>query len=87
MRQYLQKLSARKPVVFTGDLNCGHLDLDIHNPTAKHISKQAGLTPVEREAFAVMLAETRFKDAFRHFYPGNLPRYNVIFRGSYSLLD
>lgn len=72
MRQYLKKLSARKPVVYTGDLNCGHLDIDIHNPTAKHIPKQSGLTVVERAAFDQMLQETQFRDAFRHFHPGTL---------------
>jgi len=70
MRQYLKKLNARKPVVYTGDLNCGHLDLDIHNPTAKHISKQAGLTVLERAAFSQMLQETQYRDAFRYFHPG-----------------
>lgn len=69
MRQYLKTLAARKPVVFTGDLNCGFEDLDIHNPTAKHIVKQSGLTPLERAAFAEMLNETRYRDAFRHFHP------------------
>lgn len=70
MREYLKKLNARKPVVYTGDLNCGHLDLDIHNPEAKHITKQAGLTPAERAAFTEMLTDTKFKDAFRYFHPG-----------------
>lgn len=69
MRAYLRKLSARKPVIYTGDLNCGHLDLDMHNPGAKHIVKQAGLTPVERAAFSQMLQECGFRDAFRHLYP------------------
>jgi len=68
LRQYLQKLNARKPVIFTGDLNVGHLDLDIHNPTAKHIVKQAGLTPQERQSFTELLS-TKFRDAFRFYYP------------------
>ena len=70
MRAYLKKLSLRKPVVFTGDLNCGHLDVDIYNPEAKHIVKQAGLTPQERQAFTKMVASD-FQDAFRFFYPGS----------------
>ena len=41
--QYLNSLKAVKPVVYFGDLNVGHLDLDIHNPTAKHITTQAGM--------------------------------------------
>ena len=71
MREYLNKLSARKPVVFTGDLNCGHLDLDVHNPGAKHLAQQAGLTPRERSAFSTLLQDTNFVDVFRYYYPGN----------------
>ena len=70
MYRYLKELEGRgKPVVLTGDLNVAHLDLDIHNPTAKHIAKQAGLTPQERTSFGTLLA-TGFQDALRFFYPG-----------------
>ena len=58
-------------MILAGDLNCGHLDLDIHNPDAKHIAKQAGLTPQERQSFTKMLDEGYF-DALRHQYPGNV---------------
>jgi exodeoxyribonuclease-3 len=67
----LHALQLRKPVIFTGDLNCGFLDLDIHNAHAKHIVKQAGLTAEERSSFNVLLTEGGgFVDAFRYFYPG-----------------
>jgi exodeoxyribonuclease III len=65
---YLKELRKVKPVIYAGDLNVGHLDLDIYNPTAKHISKQAGLTPQERASFGDMLAQGFF-DALRHLYP------------------
>ncbi|CAE7498519.1 ARP, partial [Symbiodinium microadriaticum] len=66
---YLKDLEAKgKPVVLTGDLNVAHLDRDIHNPGAKHIAKQAGLTPQERASFGSLLA-TGFQDALRFFYP------------------
>ena len=52
-----------------GDLNVAHLDLDIHNPSAKHLVKQAGVTPQERASFSTLLA-SGFQDAFRYFYPG-----------------
>jgi exodeoxyribonuclease III len=68
-RAYLQALSERKPVVYTGDLNVGHLDLDIHNPLSKKIDTVPGLTPRERGAFSQMLAQTGFRDAFRELYP------------------
>lgn len=69
MRAYLKKLNELKPVVYCGDLNVAHLDLDIYNFDAKHIVKQSGCTPRERAAFGKML-ETGFVDAFRHFHPG-----------------
>ena len=74
MRRYLNRLSARKPVVFTGDLNCGHLDIDMYNPHGKHTPQQAGLTPRERASFSMLLS-TNFRDAFRFFYPGDLLKY------------
>ena len=68
--EYLKSLEATgKSIILTGDLNVAHLDLDIHNPTAKHISKQSGLTPQERQSFSSRLA-TGFQDALRYFYPG-----------------
>eukprot|EP01039_Chlorochromonas_danica_P003244 gene3243-3554_t len=66
---YLTELSLKKPVILTGDLNVGHLDVDIHNPTAKHIAKQAGLTPEERQSFTSFLTAGVFHDAFRFLYP------------------
>lgn len=69
MRRYLEFLRQRKPVIFLGDLNVGHLDLDIHNPDAKHIDKQAGLTPAERDSFTMLLSDGAFVDGFRYFYP------------------
>ncbi len=63
-------LKKKKPVILTGDLNVGHLDLDIHNPDAKHIAKQAALTPQERGSFSNLLTTTGFIDAFRFFDPG-----------------
>ena len=60
---------AGKAVVLAGDMNVGHLDADIYNHAAKHISKQAGLTPQERASFSQMLG-SGLRDAFRHFYPG-----------------
>ncbi len=41
--EYLQQLSAKKPVVLTGDLNCAHQEIDIH---AKKNLRSAGFTQV-----------------------------------------
>ena len=65
-------------MVFTGDLNVAHLDLDIYNPDAKHISKIPGLTPQERQSFGVLLS-CGFVDSFRYLYPGTQRTLNVIF--------
>jgi exonuclease III len=73
LASYLKSLeSSGKPVILTGDLNVAHLDLDIYNSTSKHITKQAGLTPQERQSFGSTLA-TEFQDALRFFYPGECP--------------
>ena len=52
--EYLQKLAAQKPVVLTGDLNCCHQEIDIHNP--KKNLKSAGFTLV---CFAELFIGTR----------------------------
>lgn len=68
---YMNELRKTKPVIFAGDLNCGHLDLDIYNFDAKHIVKQAGLTPQERSSFSRML-DAGYFDAFRYLHPGTI---------------
>lgn len=72
MRAYLRTISARKPVVLTGDLNCSHLDIDLNDPFRIDVDQLRGHTPQERAAFTQLLQETGFRDAFRHFYPGTL---------------
>jgi hypothetical protein len=57
-----------KGVVYCGDMNVGHLDVDIYNHTAKHIVKQAGLTPRERASFTKLL-EGGWRDSFRYLHP------------------
>eukprot|EP00596_Hydrurales_sp_CCMP1899_P003875 CAMPEP_0119040228 /NCGR_PEP_ID=MMETSP1177-20130426/10089_1 /TAXON_ID=2985 /ORGANISM="Ochromonas sp, Strain CCMP1899" /LENGTH=454 /DNA_ID=CAMNT_0007005071 /DNA_START=4373 /DNA_END=5737 /DNA_ORIENTATION=- len=66
--QYLNDLRAKKSVIFSGDLNVAHLDLDVYNAGAKHLLKQAGTTLREKNSFGNLLA-TGFKDALRHLYP------------------
>lgn len=69
MRDYLKQLSSRKPIIFTGDLNCAHLDIDMFNPKGKRTCTEAGLTPRERASFSAMLERADLVDAFRYFYP------------------
>lgn len=56
------------PVFWTGDLNVAHKALDCYNDGAKHLAKQAGLTPEERASFTEQLSDG-FVDGFRHMYP------------------
>ena len=63
---YLKKLEETKPVIFCGDLNVAHKEIDLKNPSTNH--KNAGFTDDERQKFTELL-EAGFIDTFRHFYP------------------
>ena len=63
---YLKKLEENKPVVFCGDLNVAHKEIDLKNPKTNR--KNAGFTDEERGKFTDLLA-TGFVDTFRYFYP------------------
>jgi exodeoxyribonuclease III len=59
-------------VIWLGDLNVAHKNLDCWNDGAKHLAKQAGTTPEERSSFQSQLdweGEGSFVDVFRHLYP------------------
>lgn len=63
---YLQKLEEKKPVIFCGDLNVAHREIDLKNPKTNR--RNAGFTDEERAKFTT-LTEAGFIDTFRHFYP------------------
>ncbi len=63
---YLKKLEEIKPVIFCGDLNVAHKEIDLKNPKSNH--KNAGFTDEERGKFTALM-EAGFIDTFRHFYP------------------
>jgi exodeoxyribonuclease-3 len=65
-RSYLKKLEEKKPVIFCGDLNVAHKEIDLKNPKTNR--RNAGFTDEEREKFT-KLTETGFIDSFRYFYP------------------
>ncbi len=65
-RAYLKKLEETKPVVFCGDLNVAHREIDLKNPGSNR--KNAGFTDEERAKFTA-LTEAGFIDTFRYFYP------------------
>ena len=63
---YLKGLEQQKPVVFCGDLNVAHQEIDLINPKTNR--KNAGFTDEERQKFTELLQEG-FVDTFRYFYP------------------
>ena len=63
---YLKKLDEKKGVIFCGDLNVAHQEIDLKNPKTNR--KNAGFTDEERGKFGEVLA-AGFIDTFRYFYP------------------
>lgn len=63
---YLKGLEKNKPVIFCGDLNVAHKEIDLKNPRSNR--RNAGFTDEERGCFTKVL-ESGFVDSFRHFYP------------------
>ena len=66
VRKYLVLLDKRKPVIYCGDLNVAHKEIDLKNPKTNHFS--AGFTDQEREKMTKLL-ESGFTDSFRYLYP------------------
>ncbi len=63
---YIKKLEEKKPVIYCGDLNVAHQEIDLKNPKTNH--RNAGFTDEERRCFTKVL-ENGFVDTFRYFYP------------------
>ncbi len=63
---YLKGLETKKPVIFCGDLNVAHQEIDLKNPKTNR--KNAGFTDEERAKCTAML-ESGFIDTWRYFYP------------------
>ncbi|MBR0420696.1 MAG: exodeoxyribonuclease III [Erysipelotrichaceae bacterium] len=66
LRKHLVRLDKKKPVIYTGDLNVAHNEIDLKNPETNHFS--AGFSDEERGKFTVLL-KSGFKDTFRELYP------------------
>lgn len=72
-RNYITELKNKKPVIFCGDLNVAHKEIDIKNPASNH--HNAGFTDEERGKFTELLA-AGFTDTFRYFYPDTADIYS-----------
>ena len=63
---YIRKLEEKKPVIYCGDLNVAHKEIDLKNPKTNHMN--AGFTDEERAKMTNVLS-AGFIDSFRYFYP------------------
>lgn len=70
---YLKHLEETKPVIFCGDLNVAHKEIDLKNPKTNR--KNAGFTDEERAKFTDLL-DAGFIDTFRYFYPDQTDIYS-----------
>ena len=70
---YIKKLDKKKPVIYCGDLNVAHEEIDLKNPKTNHMN--AGFTDEERAKFGAVL-NAGFIDSFRYFYPEQADIYS-----------
>lgn len=63
---YIKKLEEKKPVIYAGDLNVAHQEIDLKNPKTNH--KNAGFTDEERSKMTNVL-NSGMIDTYRFFYP------------------
>ena len=63
--KYVKKLDEKKPVIYCGDLNVAHKEIDLKNPGSNR--KNAGFTDEEREKMSIALS-SGFVDTFRKLY-------------------
>ena len=72
-RSFAAELARTKPVLFCGDLNVAHQEVDIARPRANRMN--AGFTDRERRSFSRLLSKG-FVDTFRHLHPDETARYS-----------
>ena len=70
---YVKKLEEKKPVIYCGDLNVAHKEIDIKN--AKSNRGHSGFTDEEREKMSIAL-DCGLIDTFRYFYPDLEQKYS-----------
>jgi exodeoxyribonuclease-3 len=72
-RAYVKELARKKPVIFCGDMNVAHEEIDIARPKDNHMN--AGFTDEERASFTKLLS-SGFVDTFRSLHPDERDRYS-----------
>ena len=70
---YVKKLEQHKPVIYCGDLNVAHREIDLKNPRSNR--GHAGFTDEERAKFDVV-TNSDLTDTFRYFYPDQEGAYS-----------
>ena len=73
IRNYLLNLNKIKPVVYCGDLNVAHNEIDLKNPSSNH--HNAGFSDEERSKMTELL-NAGFIDTFRYKYPDKTGAYS-----------
>ena len=79
MLAYLKNLELEKPVIFCGDLNVCHQEIDIARPKANY-NKTAGYTQVEIDGINRMI-QSGLVDTFRHLHPDEVKYSWWSYRG------
>lgn len=69
----MKELDRVKPVIWCGDLNVAHKEIDLKNPKTNHMN--AGFTDEERAKMTAAI-EAGFTDSFRYFYPDKEGAYS-----------
>lgn len=72
-KDYITKLNEDKPVIYCGDLNVAHEEIDLKNPKTNR--KNAGFTDDERKKLSAVL-DSGFIDTFRYLYPDTAGIYS-----------
>lgn len=72
IHEYLKKLDLVKPVIYCGDLNVAHNEIDLKNPSSNH--HNAGFTDQERGKMTELLS-SGFTDTYRYKYPDETGKY------------
>ena len=80
---YLNELDKIKPIIYAGDLNVAHKEIDLTNP--KSNERNPGYTIEERNAFSNLLSNG-YTDIYRYLYPNTVKyswwsyRFNARFK-------
>ena len=73
LREYLMELDQSKPVIYCGDLNVAHQEIDLKHPNTNH--RNPGFTDEEREKLSRLL-DSGFLDTFRTLHPDTTGAYS-----------